>query len=132
MTASSPVPGAAGESHFKRRAIALLLPTAVTASASQALIPALAGILARTDEAEIAISGFAVAFAIALFAGLPHIRVQQLTLVFFDDSASLPTIRNFILRWSVLSTLLIAIVALTPLNELILGGVFSVEPDVEK
>lgn len=104
----------------------------MTASASQALIPALAGILARTDQAEEAISGFAVAFAIALLAGLPHIRVQQLTLVFFDDSASLPVIRNFVLRWSALSTVVIAVVALTPLNEIILGSVFSVEPDVEK
>lgn len=118
--------------HFKRRAIALLLPTAVTASASQALIPALAGILARTDNAEEAISGFAVAFSITLLAALPHIRVQQMTLVFFDDSTSLPVIRNFVLRWSALSTLVIAVVALTPLNEIILGSVFSVEPEVER
>ncbi len=132
MSVSPAEESASPEVHFKRRAAALLLPTAVTASASQALIPALAGILARTDDAEVAISGFAVAFAIALLAGLPHIRIQQLTLVFFDDSSSLPVIRRFVLRWSALSTLLIGVVALTPLNELILGSVFSVEPDVEK
>lgn len=132
MSVSSAELSATSIIHFKRRAIALLLPTAVTASGSQALIPALAGILARNDNAEEAISGFAVAFSIALLAGLPHIRVQQLTLVFFDDSASLPVIRNFVLRWSALSTLIIAVIALTPLNEIILGSVFSVEPDVEK
>ncbi len=132
MSVSSAAASASPDIHFKRRAIALLLPTAVTASASQALIPALAGILARTDHAEEAISGFAVAFSIALLAGLPHIRVQQLTLVFFDDSASVPVIRNFVMRWAALSTLLIAVVALTPLNEIILGSVFSVEPEVEK
>ncbi len=117
---------------FRRRAIALLLPTAVTSSAAQALIPAVAGMLNRTDAAEEAISGFAVAFAIAVLVGLPQVRTQQLTLVFFNDSRSLPVIRLFVLRWAGLTTTVMAVVALTPLNGLVLGSVFSVEPEVEK
>jgi hypothetical protein len=117
---------------FTRRAISLLMPSAATASASQALIPVLAAVLVRTTDAEAAISGFAVAFSIAILTGLPYVRVQQLTLVFLNDVNSLPTIRRFVLRWAGLSTLLIVIVAFTPLNSAILSGLFSVEPDVHQ
>lgn len=118
--------------NFTRRAISLLMPSAATASASQALIPVLAAVLARSTDAEAAISGFAVAFSIALLTGLPYVRVQQLTLVFLNDTNSLPTIRRFVLRWAGFSTVLIVVIAFTPLNNAILSGVFSVEPDVQR
>lgn len=111
---------------FTRRATALLLPAAVTFSISQALTPALAAILARTDDPESSIGGYAVALAIILFVSLPQLRMQQLTLVFLEGRDALPRLRKFVLFWTALVTFIAAILGWTPAGDLVLDGFFSV------
>lgn len=110
-----------------RRSLSLMLPAALTMSALEVLRPALSALLARGEDPETAISGFSVALSLTLLIALPQLRIQQLTLVFLEDRISLPQLRRFVAGWAVVVTSLAALVALTPLNNLVLGTVFSLE-----
>ncbi len=87
----------------------------------------LSAILTRTDDPDSAIGGFSVALGIAMFVGLPQLRIQQLTLVFFDNEKSLAQLRKFIVFWIVLVTVIAAIVTIPPITSFLLDTVFSVK-----
>ncbi|MDP6666602.1 MAG: hypothetical protein QF357_04295 [Dehalococcoidia bacterium] len=100
--------------------------TAVTA-----LMPLLAAILTRTGNPEAAIGGYGVALSVAMFVGLPQLRVQQLTLVFFDNPISLWQLRKFVGMWVAGVTLVALLVVLPPVTEFLLAKVFSVTGDLK-
>lgn len=97
-----------------------------------ALMPVLSAILTRTDNPEAAIGGYGLALSISMFVGLPQLRVQQLTLVFFDNPTSLWQIRKFIGLWIALVTILAFLVVLPPVTEFLLTSVFSVSGDLKE
>jgi len=109
-----------------RHAISLLLPTAANMTVVPILSLLLSAILTRTDDPDSAIGGFSVALGISMFVGLPQLRIQQLTLVFFDNAKSLRQLRKFVLFWVVLVTAIALIVVIPGITEFLLTTVFSV------
>ena len=69
-----------------------------------ALIPLLSAILTRTENPEAAIGGYGLALSVSMFVSLPQLRIQQLTLVFIDNSTSQRQLRKFIGLWMILVT----------------------------
>ncbi len=110
---------------FNRRAITLLLPASLNLGITHVLAPALNGLMARSVEPEAAIGGYAIAMGVMGLVALPQMRIQQLTLVFLDDQGSLGRLRRFVAFFALLSGLAAAVVAFTPVLDLLLDGVFA-------
>ena len=115
------------EAPLTRRALSLLLPSALNLGMAQILAPALNAMLARTSDPEAAIGGFAVALGISGLVALPQLRIQHLTLVFFEGPGSLARLRRFVVGFALLVTLLAALVALTPLSGVVLERLFATD-----
>lgn len=113
-------------------AISLLLPTAANMTVVPILSLLLSGILTRTNNPDAAIGGFAVALGISMFVGLPQLRTQQLTLVFFDNHASLKQIRKFVSLWVAIVTIIALIVVIPSVTEYLLTSVFSVTGELKQ
>jgi hypothetical protein len=92
----------------------------------------LSAILTRTDNPDAAIGGFSIALGISMFVGLPQLRIQQLTLVFFDNDKSLYQLRKFIVLWLILVTAIALIVVIPGITEFLLNTVFSVTGDLKE
>ena len=71
---------------FFIEAITILLPISASMSVVIAVIPFLSALLARTTNPEESISGYSIAFFIMMLVGLPHLRTQGLTIIFFTNS----------------------------------------------
>ena len=129
MTGTAAQPAASSESSpspsFNRRATTLLLPASLNLGITHVLAPALNGLMARSVEPEAAIGGYAIAMGVMGLVALPQMRIQQLTLVFLDDQGSLSRLRRFVALFALLSGLVAAIVAFTPVLDLLLDGVFA-------
>ena len=110
---------------FNRRATTLLLPASLNLGITHVLAPALNGLMARSVEPEAAIGGYAIAMGVMGLVALPQMRIQQLTLVFLDDQGSLGRLRRFVAFFALLSGLVAAVVAFTPVLDLLLDGVFA-------
>ena len=113
-------------------AISLLLPTAANMTVLPILSLLLSGILTRTNNPDAAIGGFAVALGISMFVGLPQLRTQQLTLVFFDNHTSLKQIRKFVSLWVAIVTIIALIVVIPSVTEYLLTSVFSVTGELKQ
>lgn len=105
----------------------MLLPASLNLGISNVLAPVLNAFLARSVEPEAAIGGYAIALSIMMLVALPYLRIQQLTLVFLDDQASLRRIRIFVGVFAALCGVVAMLVALTPIRDLLLEVVFATE-----
>jgi hypothetical protein len=115
-----------------RHALSLLLPTAANMTVVTALMPVLSAMLTRTENPEAAIGGYGLALSISMFVGLPQLRIQQLTLVFFDNPTSLWQLRKFVGFWMLLVTLIALIVVIPGVTEFLLNSVFSVSGNLKE
>lgn len=119
------MPPAAGRTGFNRRAVTLLLPAALNLGIANILAPVLNALLARTVDPAAAIGGYAVAFSVIGLVALPQLRIQQLTLVFLEDRASLGRLRRFVGAFALLVAVVAVLVALTPLADVLLDRAFT-------
>ena len=87
-------------------------------------------LLARALAPEASIAGFAVALGIITIVALPQFRIQQLTLVFLHDQQALRSLRRFVAITAAVVGAISFVVALTPLAEVILEGVFAATGDL--
>ncbi len=97
-----------------------------------ALMPLLSAILTRTANPEAAIGGYGLALSISMFVSLPQLRIQQLTLVFFDNATSLKELRKFVWMWVILVTGIALAVSIPQTTELLLTTVFPVSGDLKE
>ena len=109
------------------RASTLLLPASLNLGISNVLAPLLNAMLARSVEPEAAIGGYAIALSIMMLVALPQLRIQQLTLVFLEDQASLRRIRVFVGVFAGLGGVVALLAAFTPIRDLLLDVVFATE-----
>ena len=115
---------------FGRRALTLWLPASVNLGMASLLAPAMNALLARALDPEASIAGFAVALGIITIVALPQFRIQQLTLVFLHDQQALRSLRRFVAITAAVVGAISFVVALTPLAEVILQGVFAATGDL--
>jgi len=116
---------------FTRRAVLLLIPASLNLGIAAILAPAINAILARGDDPEDAIGGYAIALGIVMLVALPQMRIQQLTLVFLDDRISLGRLRRFTAVAALAAGVLAVVIALTPLRRLVLEQAFALTGDLE-
>tara|TARA_B100000029_G_scaffold419920_1_gene425583 strand:- start:1344 stop:2702 length:1359 start_codon:yes stop_codon:yes gene_type:complete len=109
------------------KASTLLLPASLNLGISNVLAPLLNAMLARSVEPEAAIGGYAIALSIMMLIALPQLRIQQLTLVFLEDQASLWRIRIFVGVFAGLGGIVALLAALTPIRDILLDVVFATE-----
>ncbi len=109
------------------KASTLLLPASLNLGISNVLAPLLNAMLARSVEPEAAIGGYAIALSIMMLVALPQLRIQQLTLVFLEDQASLWRIRVFVGVFAGLGGVVALLAAFTPIRDLLLDVVFATE-----
>jgi O-antigen/teichoic acid export membrane protein len=134
LESQPPMPGPIARTSkrgFARRATLLLVPASLNLGVAAILAPAVNAILARGENPEEAIGGYAVALGIIMLVALPQMRIQQMTLVFLDDGVSLARLRRFTATSALIVALLAAIVALTPIRDLVLQRVFSLSGVLE-
>ena len=112
---------------FVKRATQLLLPTSLNLGLPAVLAPAVNAILARGNNPEEAIGGYAIALAIMMLVSLPQMRIQQMTLVFLEDRVSLAYLKRFTAATAVIVAGIAAIVTLTPISDLVLAQIFSLQ-----
>ena len=65
--------------------LSILIPTAINLSANLFLSPILNSLMGRTENPELSISVYAISMSILFFIGLPHLRIQQLTIVYYKN-----------------------------------------------
>ncbi|MFL2664755.1 MAG: hypothetical protein ACJ0G8_02185 [Dehalococcoidia bacterium] len=112
---------------FFIEAITILLPVSASMSVVIAIIPFLTALLARTSNPEESISGYSIAFFIMMFVGLPHLRTQGLTIMFFTSSESIKQLRKFLSYCVVFVTLIGLIISIGPFSNFILTKIFIIE-----
>jgi hypothetical protein len=115
---------------FTRRALNLWLPASANLGVASILAPAINALLARTHDPEVSIAAFAIALGVIGVVALPQWRIQQLTLVFLNDHQALGNLRRFVLATAVVVGAISLLVALSPLAELILTGIFSAKGEL--
>ncbi len=108
-----------------RRAARLFVPAALNLAAVHFLAPFLSALLARTANPEAAIGGYAIALGVVSLVALPQLRIQQLTLVFLEDRSSFTRLNRFAAVCAVAVAGAAAVVALTPLLDVVLDTVFT-------
>ncbi|HJO06292.1 MAG TPA: MATE family efflux transporter [Chloroflexota bacterium] len=117
---------------FTRRAVLLLIPASLNLGLVAILAPVINAILARGDDPEDAIGGYAIALGIVMLVALPQIRIQQLTLVFLDDRVSLGRLRRFTAVTALAAGFLAVVITVTPLRSLVLEQGFALTGDLER
>ncbi|HJN39064.1 MAG TPA: MATE family efflux transporter [Chloroflexota bacterium] len=117
---------------FTSRAALLLIPASLNLGVVAILAPAINAILARGDDPEDAIGGYAIALGIVMLVALPQMRIQQLTLVFLDDRISLGRLRRFTAVAALAAGLLAVLITVTPLRRLVLEQAFALTGDLER
>ncbi len=103
----------------------LALPASVNLGIAAILAPILNALLARAIDPEAAIAGYAVAYGLMALIAIPHLRIQQLTLVFAKSAPSLRQVRRFVALLALVSLLVGALTAATPLGGWLLAGAFG-------
>ena len=108
-------------------AITILLPVSASMSVVIAVIPFLSALLARTTNPEESISGYSIAFFIMMFVGLPHLRTQGLTIIFFTSSQSIKQLRKFFSYCVLFVTMIAIFITHGPLSNFLLTEVFIID-----
>ena len=117
---------------FSQRGFVLLLPSALNLTLVIIMEPILNAIMARADDPELAIGGFAISFGLIGLIALPQLRVQHLTLIFLQDVYSLRVLRVFVIRLAIIASVITLIIGITPLSNFIFGAIFSTDAALQK
>ncbi len=103
----------------------MVLPAALNLGISALAVPLISAVLTRSDHPADAIAGFAVAYGLVALIAIPHLRIQQLTLVFGTSRPAILAVRRFVAILALLSLSAALITAATPLGGWVLTGAFE-------
>jgi len=109
--------------------LSILIPTAISLSANLFLSPVLNSFMGRTENPELSISVYAISMSILFFIGLPHLRIQQLTIVYYKNFNKI-TIHYFVFLVGLLCTILSVLIFFTPLNIYLLKLIFGLSGEL--
>jgi O-antigen/teichoic acid export membrane protein len=127
-------PGASGEGsppltmrglwHFYR-------PLATSTILNQTTRPVLNSGIAAAGLARASLAAWPVTWGFAILVAGPAWSLQQLTTALAVDDAAYRRVRRFSLALSALFSLLLALVAFTPLYGLVMGGIYNLSPTLQ-
>ena len=107
-------------------------PLAVTSILRQTTRPVLNAGIAAAEMARASLAAWPVAWSLTILIAGPAWSLQQLTTALTVDRASYRRVRSFALGLSLLFTLLLGLVAFTPLYGLVMGGVYNLSPELQE
>jgi Na+-driven multidrug efflux pump len=106
-------------------------PLAVTTILRQTTRPLLNAGIAAAELARASLAAWPVAWGVSVLIAGPAWSLQQLSTALSTDRASYRQVRIFSLTLSLLLALLLALLAFTPLYGLVMGGIYSLPPDLQ-
>ncbi len=106
-------------------------PLAVTTLLRQSTRPLLNAGIAASAVPRASLAAWPVAWGVAILITGPAWSLQQLTTALAEDEGAYARVRRFALSLSVGFTLLLALVAFTPLYGLVMGGVYNLTPELQ-
>ena len=107
-------------------------PLAVTSILRQTTRPVLNAGIAAAEVARASLAAWPVAWSLTILIAGPAWSLQQLTTALTVDRTSYRRVRSFALGLSLLFTLLLGLVAFTPLYGLVMGGVYNLSPELQE
>ncbi len=106
-------------------------PLVVTTILRQTTRPMLNAGIAAAAMARASLAAWPVAWGLAILISGPAWSIQQLTTAMAADDAARNRVWQFTLVLCALFTVLLAIVAFTPLYGLVMGGIYNLSPDLQ-
>jgi Na+-driven multidrug efflux pump len=107
-------------------------PLVVTTILRQTTRPALNAGIAAAALPRASLAAWPVAWGFAILITGPAWSLQQLTTALATDQAAYRRVRNFALTLSIIFSLMLALVAFTPLYGLVMGGIYSLSPALQE
>lgn len=127
-------PGAAGEgrSSLSRQGLwRFYRPLAVTSILRQTTRPVLNAGIAAAEMARASLAAWPVAWGLVILIAGPAWSLQQLATALAADQAAYRRVGAFSLSLSAIFSLLLGLVAFTPLYGLVMGGVYNLSPELQ-
>ncbi len=106
-------------------------PLVATTIVRQAMRPVLNAGIAAAAMARASLAAWPVAWGLAILITGPAWSLQQLTTAMVTDQTAYPRVRRFALSLSILFSLLLGVVAFTPLYGLVMGGIYNLSPELQ-
>jgi Na+-driven multidrug efflux pump len=106
-------------------------PLAVTTILRQTTRPVLNAGMAAADMARASLAAWPVAWGVTVLVAGPAWSLQQLTTAMATDRVAYRRVRGFALSLSVLFSLLLGLVAFTPLYGVVMGGIYNLSPALQ-
>lgn len=106
-------------------------PLAVSTILRQATRPVLNAGIAAAGMARASLAAWPVAWGFAILVAGPAWSLQQLTTALAVDEVAYRRVRVFALSLSGIFTVVLAVVAFTPLYGLVMGGVYNLSPELQ-
>jgi hypothetical protein len=107
-------------------------PLLVTTILRQTTRPLLNAGIAAATMARASLAAWPVAWGLSVLISGPAWSLQQLTTALAADPPAYRRVRNFSMTLSALLTLLMGLVALTPVYDLVMGGVYNLSPALQE
>ena len=100
-------------------------------SVSAILTPAISGILSRSEDPTSVIGGYSLSLSIIMLISLPHLRIQQLTIVYADSKNSLKILRKFLFYLLIIILGISILITAPPVKNFIFSSIFTVSGDLK-
>jgi Na+-driven multidrug efflux pump len=107
-------------------------PLAVSTLLRQTTRPVLNAGIAAAEMARASLAAWPVAWGLTILIAGPAWSLQQLTTALVGDEVAYRRVRNFSMSLSVFFSLLLGVVAFTPLYGLVMGGVYNLSPELQE
>ena len=100
-------------------------------SVAAILTPAISGILSRSEDPTSVIGGYSLSLSIIMLISLPHLRIQQLTIVYADSKNSLKILRKFLFYLLIIILGISILITAPPVKNFIFSSIFTVSGDLK-
>ena len=101
------------------------MPAAINLSISGLISPAISSILSRSEDPANVIGGYGLSLSIIMLVAFPHLRTQQLTIVFAESYYSIIILRKFLLRLLLLVLVVSILLVIPYVNNFIFNVIFN-------
>jgi hypothetical protein len=107
-------------------------PLAVTSILRQVTRPVLNAGIAAAEMARASLAAWPVGWGFTILVAGPAWSLQQFTTAMATDEAAYRRVRGFALSVSAIFTLLLGVVAFTPLYGVVMGGIYNLSPALQE
>jgi len=110
--------------------VRFLLPLAGTMALGTLTNPVINAFIARTDEPETALAGYAVIASLVWFLASPALRYSAVTIALGNTAANLNKLRRFLLRFVGGVSIGVFLITLTPIAVILLEDLIGLGPEL--